>query len=707
MTKVLLIEDDEVDQKGFERLVIEKNLPYDYSITNSIAESKEVLDNQRFDIIIADYGLCDGTAFDILDYVNVPVIVITGNGDEEIAVNALRKGAYDYLIKDYDNNYMKMLPATVMRAVKQKFAEDQNRILLSAIMDTSDSIFVTDMDGKIIFINKAFTGLYGYAEEEIIRKDSGFLAFDLLAENEELIDFKFNENHEQISGEFFSKKKDSTRFPLTLSKSIVKNCDGQNIAIVGIVHDNTELKRIEKKKAQTEIEKRYRKLIETANDAIFVTEASTGIIIDVNNKAEELLGRPAVRIIGCHHLDFHPKDEKELYANIFKKNIINGQGINGVFEELFVCRKDGKQIPVEVSTSVVELGEKTVLQGIFRNITKRKVMEKKLHAIKEQLHAIINNSTALICLKDIEGKYLLINKKWADLFQKKMDEVFSKTDHEIFSKDIADVFTNNDRLVLETISQIEVEESFIQNNEVHTYLSVKFPLYDYNGNLASVCTISTDISRRKKIEKEILEIEERERERIGRDLHDSIGQTLTGIAFKSEILRHSLDEDNRKESVQAAEIETLINDSINQVRVLAKGLSLFDKDADNLLDAFNEFAFNINKIYKLSCVFNCDESINVKDHNTATHLYRIGQEAVNNAVKHAKAKNISIGLFIDDGQLVLTIRDDGIGIAEDKFKSKGMGLRTMRYRAGMINASFDIKKDPISGSIVTCTIKNK
>ena len=129
--KVLVIEDDIVDQMAFKRLVSGENLPYDYILAGSISEAKGLLESDFVDIIIADYLLGDGTAFDILELnTEKPVIITTGAGDEEIAVRAMKAGAYDYLIKDQERNYLKVLPVTIEKAIRQKKVEDRCRILI-------------------------------------------------------------------------------------------------------------------------------------------------------------------------------------------------------------------------------------------------------------------------------------------------------------------------------------------------------------------------------------------------------------------------------------------------------------------------------------------------------------------------------------------------------------------------------------------------
>ncbi|GAI56271.1 unnamed protein product, partial [marine sediment metagenome] len=122
--KILLVEDDKLDQMAFKRLVEDTELPYDCTIAGSVSEAQSMLGSEQFDVVIADYALGDGTAFDILDWVKgTPIIFVTGAGDEEIALKAWKAGAYDYLIKDHQRNYLKTLPITVENVVKHKKTE--------------------------------------------------------------------------------------------------------------------------------------------------------------------------------------------------------------------------------------------------------------------------------------------------------------------------------------------------------------------------------------------------------------------------------------------------------------------------------------------------------------------------------------------------------------------------------------------------------
>lgn len=239
--KILFIEDNQLDQMAFKRFVDENDIPYDYTIAGSVSEAQQALDSEDFDIVITDHSLGDGTAFEIIKSAgNTPVIIVTGAGDEETAVKAWKAGAYDYLIKDLDQNYLKAIPITVENAVSHKMIEKKLRLLSGAIMSTDDSVYITDMQGKIIFVNKAFCNTYGYEEKEIIGKNSTVLWIGKQQTENTRSVFQTRTVGSSWEVGFYHKRKDDSVFPISLSRSTIKDSNGNEVAIVGIARDISE-----------------------------------------------------------------------------------------------------------------------------------------------------------------------------------------------------------------------------------------------------------------------------------------------------------------------------------------------------------------------------------------------------------------------------------------------------------------------------------
>lgn len=239
--KIMLIEDDRLDQMAFKQLVDEEKLPYDCTIAASVSEAKSILGSEHFDVVICDYLLGDGTAFDILDLMDdTPVVVVTGTGNEEIVVKAWRSGACDYLVKDIDRNYLKGVPITVENALRHKKAEWQLRLLSGAVMSTDDSVYITNMDDKIVFVNKAFCRTYGYKREDILGKDSSILWIGKRQSAGTRSVFTTQGVGAARQVAFYHRRKDGSIFPVSLSKSIVKGSKGNTVAAVGTARDITE-----------------------------------------------------------------------------------------------------------------------------------------------------------------------------------------------------------------------------------------------------------------------------------------------------------------------------------------------------------------------------------------------------------------------------------------------------------------------------------
>lgn len=219
--------------------------------------------------------------------------------------------------------------------------------------------------------------------------------------------------------------------------------------------------------------------------------------------------------------------------------------------------------------------------------------------------------------------------------------------------------------------------------------------------------IIRDISDQKRLEKEVLDIAEREQSRFGHDLHDGLGQHLTGVQFMAQVLQQKLEARQAAEAAEAAEIAQLIRAGITQTRDLARGLSPVVLQSKSLQDALRDLAGGITRRGQADCVTVLDDDIAITDSEMAIQLYRIAQEAVNNALKHGHAHNISISLQRDEeGRVDLSVSDDGEGFPSDFQPGLGMGLRVMNYRAGLVGGSLELYQRD-GRTVVTCTVEEE
>lgn len=209
----------------------------------------------------------------------------------------------------------------------------------------------------------------------------------------------------------------------------------------------------------------------------------------------------------------------------------------------------------------------------------------------------------------------------------------------------------------------------------------------------------------RELEKSILDISDREQVRIGQDLHDSLCQQLVSVAFSANMLQERLEEDGIAANRDAARIADLVDDSINLARKLARGLYPVRLETEGLELAVRELAATMSQRFQVSCTVECPKPLPSCGPAVGIHFYRIAQEAVVNAAKHAKARNVVLSLCASAGQVKLAIEDDGEGIAHLPRNPDGMGLRIMEYRARMIGADFKITHRLPCGTSVSCEIK--
>jgi PAS domain S-box-containing protein len=229
------------------------------------------------------------------------------------------------------------------------------------------------------------------------------------------------------------------------------------------------------------------------------------------------------------------------------------------------------------------------------------------------------------------------------------------------------------------------------------------PMADDRKAMAKLIGTLLDITDRKLLEREVSEISELEQRRIGQDLHDGLCQHLAGIEFMSQVLHEKLAEKSKPEAGAAADIAKLVRQAISHTRDLARGLSPVVLESDGLMSALQDLATTTSRQFGLKCAFKCELPVLVRDNNTATHLYRIAQEAVNNAIKHGHAKIITISLTKAGERAGLRVHDDGVGLKAGGRRSGGMGLRIMQYRAGIIGASLSAQAEPSGGTSVNCS----
>jgi signal transduction histidine kinase len=235
------------------------------------------------------------------------------------------------------------------------------------------------------------------------------------------------------------------------------------------------------------------------------------------------------------------------------------------------------------------------------------------------------------------------------------------------------------------------------------------PIFNDEGTYEGSLAMLTDITDRKFMEKEIIEVSAAEQRRIGQDLHDVLGQNLTAIAIQCKLLEKKLEARRSKTTSEIAGIRTLINQAIEQTRALARGLYPVRSVQEGLMTALQKLAEDTGDLLNVPCCLICESPVLLTDNTMATHLYYIAKEAVTNAVRHGRPGHIEMRLGRPDGDLCLAIVDDGVGLPGESAEAgttTGLGLKIMQYRASMLGASLEIRRGDSGGTKVVCSLRD-
>lgn len=459
------------------------------------------------------------------------------------------------------------------------------------------------------------------------------------------------------------------------------------------------------------VEARYRALVEQIPAVVFMAYLDQGIgEAYVSPQIEKSLGfsqhewlEDPVR----WYQQIHPED-KDRWSVEAAQMFLSGQPLRSAYR---VLSRDGRVVWFHCEAKMIRRadGRPWFIHGVGFDITELKRTEAALAEERDVLSAILNTVGALVAVLDPQGRIVQFNRACEQATGYRFGEVQGQLFRDLFlageeSENFQAIF---DRLTDGTARGAPVDdyESQLPTRDggrrlIHWSTSV---LPGAPRGVRYVIASGIDITERKLLERAVLEVSNSEQRRIGQDLHDGLGQHLTGIAFMSKALEQKLADQSLSEAADAAKIVGLVNEGIRKTRNLARGLlQSVSSDSLGLVSALEHWAFEVEDLFRISCRFQSDPPVLIQDDAAVNHLFRIAQEAVHNAIKHGKAKNIRIGLSERNAHGVLTIVDDGCGITDGDRGHEGMGLNIMRYRAGMIGGRLEIKRGGDRGTHVTC-----
>jgi PAS domain S-box-containing protein len=454
------------------------------------------------------------------------------------------------------------------------------------------------------------------------------------------------------------------------------------------------------------LDAKYRTLIEQLPAVVFLVYLDRGSgEAYVSPQIEEMLGFTREEWLEDPirwYEQIHP-DDKSRWSQEAAAMFLSGDPLRSVYR---VIARDGHVVSFHCEAKMVRQsnGQPWFIHGVGFDITDLKRAEAQLQEERNFASAVLNTVDALVVVLNPEARIVRVNRALERTTGYSSDEVTGRFVWDLFlaPEDIEDFREVFHHLRAGKPSS-PVESRWRTKNGAERVISwSNAMLTTPRGDVEHVIMTGIDVTESNRLERAILDISAREQRRIGQDLHDGLGQHLTGIAFMSKVLEQKLSDQALPETAEAAKIVKLVNQAIHKTKELSRGLMPVLSQPRGLMSALEQLAAEIEDLFGISCIVACRHPALIRDNSVATHLYHITQEAVNNAIKHGRATRITILVSVGSNRVLLAVEDNGSGLPESP-ENPGMGLHIMRYRAKMIGGAIEFRRLSGGGTLVHCS----
>jgi PAS domain S-box-containing protein len=402
-----------------------------------------------------------------------------------------------------------------------------------------------------------------------------------------------------------------------------------------------------------------------------------------------------------------PSPDRERHDGYLANYVRTGQAkIIGIGREVVGLRKDGTTFPMDLSVSEVKLGDRRLFTGLVRDITERKRAEEALRDSAQRMKAILETAVEGIITIDTRGTVESLNPAACRLFGYEATEVIGRNVSMLMpspDRERHDSYLTN-YLRTGHAKIIGIGREVVGRRKDGSLFPMELAVSEMRiGDQRMFTGLVRDITERRELERAVAAATESERLRIARELHDGLGQQLGGLLFMLNGLHLDLQSAKSSLANTASELCQELSTALTQARNLSHELYAVLPGPDGLVEALSNLAERVTSDRGVTCRFSGSPDVLVADQAVASHLYRIAQEAVHNALKHSGAAHIDLELKRDPASLTLSVRDNGIGFPA-QIESCGVGLRTMEQRARLIGAHLHVRTRATGGAEIECSV---
>ena len=597
---------------------------------------------------------------------------------------------------------------TRIHRIEQDFREGYN--LFRRVIDSiQEGVFLYDMDGRFILVNTVFAEALGFSVNDMIGKGPFEVFSPELAATVHEQNILVRTTGHTLGFELMHQFPSGEVRKIQVRKGLYYNHRNEPAGILGVARvlatGDTVDETLEKS------ERHFRALIENSADRVSLLWPD-GRIRYASPSSKRILGFDIDELINVDIFQrVHPQDVNALRKMFNELREKPGATMNHQYRAL---RKDGRWQWMEATFTNL-LNDPAVGAVVVneRDISERKEAEAHLRRYAD----LVKSSHDAIVSANLEG----IITSWNPAAER----IFGYSQREILGKSLEIFFGENDRPVYERIRANAlkgkgtngVETVMLRKDERQVDVSITIsPIFERANRAIGISMFIRDITDRRCLEREILEVSDREKERIGQDLHDDLCQNLIGLSMVSDRIAKELERSGVPQAGEVRRITEWVRTAVDRARQLARGLSLVQLEELGLVESLSRLIQNTETIYRIPCYLECEEAPALRNIDTAKALFRIAQEALHNAVKHSQASRIIISIRnVRDG-VVLSVNDDGVGMPENRStvrdheetpESGGFGLHGMLYRARSIGATLEFRRNRDGGTTVFCRVPKR
>jgi PAS domain S-box-containing protein len=588
---------------------------------------------------------------------------------------------------------------TDRKKAEEALRDSEERFYKTFHSSPSGMFILSLKDGRLIDVNQKALDMCGYPREELKEMFGTGSQILIMPEIRVSLGKELKRTGAVRNREIPMKTKSGDMRTVRFSIELL-DIGGEQCSL-SVISDITEIKKIQD--ALRDSEEKFRLLFEQSADAQMLIESRK--VIDCNMAAVQVFGATGKQDLLKRETDelapeflpdgaHAPTRMDEIIPLVYEMDSLS-------FE--WVCRRlDGRQVPVDMTLTAIPIGGRPMIHAVLKDITLRKLAQSALRRSEQKYRVLVEAMNDGLVQGNDQGLITFVNDQFCEMVDRRKNEVIGRSILDFIHEADREVFREN-ILGKRSARASAYEIALVLPEGLKTGIVVSpRPLLDDQERITGFVAVFTDISERKHLERQILEISMKEQQRIGRDLHDDIGQILAGTGFLSESLVKKLSAKDVPEVHEAREITALLNQAKEHTRLLSRGLSPVEVDSGGLVAALERLAKTMENVFSVSCELTCDPSITINDSMVETQFHYIVQEAITNSIKHGKAGQITISLRNRRGFVRLDIEDDGSGIPDDVDPLKGMGLRIMQYRAKAIGATIKIGKNSRGGTSISC-----